>query len=93
MLQDKLDQIKVVVDFNNILDDAEAIRAQAEEAMNPSTYIPKKKMGFKPPAPEKPKKITTKRMPDGKKGPSSDEPMIEVEGKKKTEKQVTFCED
>ena len=67
MLQDKLDQIKVVVDFNNILDDAEAIRAQTEEAMNPSTYILKKKTSFKPPAPEKPKKFTTKRVPDGKK--------------------------
>ena len=32
-------------------------------------------------------------MPDGKKGSSSDEPMIEVEGKKKMKKQVTFCED
>ena len=61
LLQDQLDQIKVAVDFNNIMDDAEAIRAQAEEVINPSSYMPKKKT-FKPPL-EKPKKFITKQVP------------------------------
>ena len=84
LLQDQLDQIKVAVDFNNIMDDAEAIRAQAEEAINPSSYMPKKKTTFKPPL-EKPKKFITKQVPKGKKGTSE-------EGEK-MKKQVTFCDD
>ena len=74
------------MDFNNIMDDAEAIRAQAEEAINPSSYMPKKKTTFKPPL-EKPKKFIKKQVPKGKKGTS------EEGKKKKMKKQVTFCDD
>ena len=71
LLQDQLDQIKVAVDFSNIMDDAEAIRAQAEEVINPSSYMPKKKTKFKPPL-EKPKKFIKKQVPKGKKGTSEE---------------------
>ena len=57
----------MAVDFNNITDDAAAVQAEAEEAMNPSTFIAKKKSSFKPPM-EKPKRFTTKKVPDLKKG-------------------------
>lgn len=66
IMQDQAYQIKMAVYLNNITDDAEVVQAEAEEVMNPSTFISKKKSSFKLPM-EKPKRFTTKKVPDLKK--------------------------
>ena len=80
-MQDQADQIKMAGDFTNIIDNAEVVQAEGEESMNPSAFIAKKKSSLKPPM-QKPKKFTTKKVPDLKKGTNENGEDIQQVSKK-----------
>ena len=46
--RDRREQIRIAEEFVNILEDDDAIRQEAEEALNPVTFIPRGKAKHKP---------------------------------------------
>ena len=51
--RDRREQIRIAEEFVNILEDDDAIRQEAEEALNPATFIPGGKAKHKPPKKDK----------------------------------------